>query len=167
MLQRRPIQHDTEGCEVISEFFLQRAQEAGHRCNTLSMADMHNLISLKVPRKTLKAITPGDAETGLHPSHCPENDLLRDVREDRGGVPKASRHDGVDDGMSCQTQRFSLDETTQFVGICLGFCMDEDDAGLNDDDNLSPTEEADATGTRPPRTSNQEDQTSEVHGSED
>ena len=59
------------------------------RSSTLSMADV-NKVSLKVPRKTLKAITletgePVDAQPGFHQSHCPENDLFRDVRDDHGG----------------------------------------------------------------------------------
>ena len=51
------------------------AQKARHECrlNTLSMADMHELISLGVPRKTLKAITletvePASASMNQHSS---------------------------------------------------------------------------------------------------
>ena len=79
-----------------------RAQMARHRCrsSTRSMTGMNKRISLKVPRKSLKAITldtgePVDAETGLHQSQF-RNDLVRHVRED----PNASRHARVDEGTS-------------------------------------------------------------------
>ena len=49
--------------------------------------DMNKPSRLKVPRKTLKAATletDEPAETRVHQSHCPANDLLRDVKEDHG-----------------------------------------------------------------------------------
>ena len=58
------------------------------------------------------------------------------------------------------SQHSSRDAVTEW--ICLGLSTDEDDAGLNDDDNPSPTEV-----TRPSRTSGPEHQTSESHGNKD
>ena len=115
------------------------------------MANRNRLSSLMVPGKTLKAITPETADEcrgRIHQSHCPPNDILRDVNEDRGGEHNASRHDGVDEGtrlwVSAWMNQHSLrDAVTEWV--CLMLNMDEDDAGLNVDDNPSPIEETDAT----------------------
>ena len=57
-------------------------------------------------------------------------------------------------------QHSSRDSVTEW--IWLGLSMDEEDAGLHDDDRPSPPEEADATAT-----SGLEDQTAGSHESED
>ena len=57
-------------------------------------------------------------------------------------------------------QHSSRDSVTEW--IWLGLSMDEDDAGLHDDDRPSPPQEADTTAT-----SGLEDQTSGSHESED
>ena len=89
-LRDTSVEGGTNDCEVmIGGSWLQR-QQTTRRCRSRahSLGDMYKLIIQNLPRKTLKAtiLETGetvDAEPGLHRSHYPKNDLLRDDKEDR------------------------------------------------------------------------------------
>ena len=67
---------------------------------------MNKLIKLKVPRKTLKAITLETVET----ISCAMPKKTMEVN-----LPSEHHHDGVDERTYCQTPSFSLDEPSQFA----------------------------------------------------